>query len=113
MAQEIAARCETADIFIQVNLTGESQKSGCDPSEIEAIATEAENSSLNVLGLMVMGPTSGGNVESVFIRAAELTQSLGFQRLSMGMSGDYKLALSHGATDLRLGESILGKRKLG
>lgn len=107
---EIASRTTEASIFIQVNLTGEPQKSGCQPSEIEALAIQATGAGLEVLGLMVMGPTGGADPAPVFSQAHNLTKEFGFSRLSMGMSGDYKLALGYGATDLRLGEAILGPR---
>lgn len=106
----IATRTNSAEIFIQVNLTREPQKSGCEPTEITGLAEHARSQGLSVLGLMVMGPTGGDSPMPVFEAAQNLTKDLGFERLSMGMSGDYKLALSCGATDLRLGEAILGPR---
>ena len=111
LLSEIANRCTNPEVFIQVNLTGEPQKSGCSPDEIKSLVDQGITEGVNVVGLMVMGPAGGGDPEPVFERAKELTDEFGFGRLSMGMSGDYKVALRHGATDLRLGEALLGKRQ--
>lgn len=107
-------------VLVQVNCTGESQKTGCPPRDLEAVIEIVQSQRRLVLsGLMTMGPISQAEAETkkAFEAAAEL-RSLWRQKLqgkhmdvlSMGMSGDWRLALECGADWLRIGTAIFGPR---
>ena len=96
--------------FIQVNIGNEIQKSGIPVSEIDSFYNYCKNEiNLNILGLMVI-PPNDGNPEKYFKLLSELNKSLALHELSMGMSADYKEAIKHGASFVRIGSSIFGER---
>ena len=121
LAEEINVRAEllarTVDVFLQVNCTAEAQKSGC---AVGAAAHLAELictlRNLRLIGLMAMGPTTGGAeaARPAFVRLRELFEEIRKEKiggdhcrhLSMGMSGDYVVAVEEGATVLRLGAAL-------
>ena len=106
-------------VFIQVNVGGEASKGGFEPKEIRAeIEALLALERLEILGLMTI-PPPGPDAEAsrpwfVALRALrdELEQSTGvvLPCLSMGMSGDFAVAIEEGATHVRVGTSIFGKR---
>lgn len=107
------------EILIQVNSTGEPAKHGFDPGEIYGFADKInELSGLKLSGLMTMGPLTD-DLELVG-KSFELTRTVfekirmtvgsGFNKLSMGMSGDYEMAIDYGANELRIGSAIFGYR---
>lgn len=112
LAREQDRHGSQAAILVQVNATGEEQKSGCPPQAVEALVGEARAAGLAVRGLMTVGPTSGDDAETrrTFRVVAELTQSLGLAEVSMGMSGDMDIALDEGSTMLRIGTTLFGHR---
>ena len=109
----------TLEIYIQVNSSGEINKSGFKPEEILQAAEKINNKmGLKLTGLMTIGPLTDDedmikksfeNTNNLF---TELQSEFGgeFSRLSMGMSGDYELALDYGANVLRIGTAIFGPR---
>ncbi len=106
-------------ILLQVNTSGEESKSGCRPEEIIAIAKEViEIPHLNVQGLMTIGSFSPdesivrGEFKMLSRLLGEVNRELGLnlKHLSMGMSGDYLLAVEEGATFVRVGTNIFGER---
>lgn len=107
-------------VLIQVNTSGEAQKSGIHPGEAIRFARELEQfEALDVQGLMTMA-MAGGDVDAVrgcFRRLRTLRDELreavpthGWDELSMGMSGDFELAIAEGATMVRVGTAIFGPR---
>jgi PLP dependent protein len=120
-ALETAARgaeC-TLDVLLQVNVAGEAQKSGVAPSEVEELAHHlASLSSLRVAGVMCMAPFTDDEsvLRSAFSgarNALAVVQGAGHsgaRELSMGMSGDYEIAVEEGATLVRLGTVLFGVR---
>jgi len=106
-------------VLIQVNVAGESQKSGCAAVEApELLETCRTLASLEVRGLMTMAPfTDDTRVQrQVFaglrtLRDAAATPEAPLRELSMGMSGDYEAAVAEGATMLRLGTVLFGERR--
>tara|TARA_B100001123_G_C15289324_1_gene1016857 strand:+ start:1183 stop:1851 length:669 start_codon:yes stop_codon:yes gene_type:complete len=97
-------------LFIQVNLAEESQKSGIDPNNLGAFYNYCKNDlSLDVIGLMCLPPINS-NSEKYFKLLREEADKLSLKELSMGMSSDYKQAVSDGSTYIRLGTAILGER---
>lgn len=102
---------KTIHVLIQVNLTGEAQKGGIEPKDLEDLILSAAGlAHLKLKGLMVMGPTDmdPAGTEACFKSAQELiiqTQKNHPEmiELSMGMSHDYDLAYRYGSTMFRLG----------
>jgi len=115
------AACEAGVVvnaLVQVNVSGEGTKSGFDPSEIAAVADRLHTCpNVRVMGAMTMAPfeASESVLRSVFSGARDVRGVL--QRaghpapwLSMGMSGDYEVAVEEGATHVRLGTVLFGTR---
>ncbi|KAB2641440.1 MAG: YggS family pyridoxal phosphate-dependent enzyme [Verrucomicrobia bacterium] len=106
-------------IFLQVNVAGEAAKGGFAPDVLRAeIATLLELPRIEILGLMTI-PPAAANAEIArpwFARLRELRDSIECEfavrlpALSMGMSGDYEVAIEEGATHVRVGSAIFGKR---
>lgn len=109
---EIAKNASDSKIFLQVNLTKEPKKQGCDRKDIQGLLNHAGSRGLKVLGLMTMGPTDALNPAPAFSELAKLAKQFDLTELSMGMSNDYQIAVDHGATHLRLGSTIFGNRDL-
>ena len=96
--------------FIQVNIGNEIQKSGVPINEIDSFYNYCINKAkLDVIGLMII-PPNDQQTKKYFQSINELNQSLGLKELSMGMSADYEKAIAYGATFVRLGSIIFGKR---
>ena len=105
-------------IFIQVSLDQPPEsRGGVDPATLIELADQISSlPNLKVLGLMAVGPVDQ-EVEPTFARLQQIQASFlnHFKDaifLSSGMSGDYEMAISYGATHLRIGSSILGNRAL-
>ena len=103
-------------IFIQVSLDQPPEsRGGVDPAKLIELANQISSlPNIKVLGLMAVGPVDR-EIEPAFarlqqIQAGFLTDFKDAVFLSSGMSGDYELAISYGATHLRIGSSILGIR---
>ncbi|TGL61670.1 YggS family pyridoxal phosphate-dependent enzyme [Leptospira sarikeiensis] len=102
--------------FMQVNLTGEDSKSGFTKEEVLDLLQKPENLSseyCSLEGFMTMGPSSGEPepTRKVFREISELRKEFFPQgKLSMGMSGDYRIALEEGSDYLRIGTAIFGER---
>ncbi|MEN9360148.1 MAG: hypothetical protein RL095_1683 [Verrucomicrobiota bacterium] len=105
-------------VLIQVNVTGEASKSGCTPEELPALlAAAAAEPGLELKGLMTMGEAEASpeEIRAAFAQLRQLRDRHreafpGLSELSMGMSGDFELAVEEGATLVRVGSSILGDR---
>jgi PLP dependent protein len=113
-----SARSRPLDVLVQVNVSGEESKGGYD---LPAMESEAERlrglSGLVVRGVMTMAPLDAveATLREVFAgarRGRELLQAAGHPatELSMGMSGDYEIAVEEGATLVRLGTILFGAR---
>ncbi len=99
-------------VLLQVNATGEPDKGGAPPQEVEELMARAVAEGLSVVGLMGVGPTSGEPrlTETAFRRVRDLCDRLDLSVCSTGMSGDWPLALACGSTMLRLGTALFGPR---
>ena len=99
-------------VLIQVNITGETTKGGCDPSGLDSLLERAGSAGVRVLGLMGIGPTGGTRAarETAFRLLRGLCDSRGLGVCSMGMSEDYEVAVSCGSTMVRLGSVLFGAR---
>ena len=93
------------EVLIQVNVAGEQSKEGIDPGELSGYI---ERCPVAVTGLMTMPPFAEQPEDSRphFARLAELAGHHGLQRLSMGTSQDYEVAVEEGATIVRLGSAL-------
>ena len=93
------------EVLMQVNVAGEESKEGIDPSEL---ADYIERCPSPVTGLMTMPPFAERPEDSRrhFARLAELAGEHGLERLSMGTSQDYEVAVQEGATIVRLGSVL-------
>ncbi len=110
-------------VLLQVHVAAEETKTGFAPEELEAwFAAGAWHGlrATHLCGLMAMATNTDdtARVEADFARVADLARRIreanpdlrGFDTLSMGMSGDYPLAIKHGATLVRVGTAIFGER---
>lgn len=112
LVDEIAKRQPGATVLCQVNATAEANKGGCAVDEVAGLVAHARDLGLDVDGLMTVGPTEGGEAETrrSFARVAGLATSLDLPTISMGMTHDLDIALDCGATRVRLGTALFGKR---
>ncbi|MCI9889052.1 YggS family pyridoxal phosphate-dependent enzyme [Micrococcales bacterium 31B] len=127
LAEAIAQRLPTArggrplDVMVQVNVSGEPSKSGCEPDAAVALARSVAGlPGLRVTGLMTIGLNAGDEaaVRSGFARLRRLRDECAAVggglascvELSMGMSGDLEWAIAEGATIVRVGTAIFGPR---
>jgi pyridoxal phosphate enzyme (YggS family) len=95
--------------FIQVNTGAEEQKAGVLPAEAPAFIEECRKLGLPVEGLMCIPPLDEDPaIHFAFLR--ELGRRVGLEKLSMGMSGDFEIAVRFGATHVRVGSALFGAR---
>jgi pyridoxal phosphate enzyme (YggS family) len=114
LATAISRRAERpVEVLLEVNVGGEPSKFGFAPEETpEASRAIAALPNLLVRGLMTVAPQAedAEAVRPVFRRLRELAEALGLPELSMGMSGDYEVAVEEGATMVRVGSALFGPR---
>ncbi len=111
LAVEIAKRAPGAAVLVQVNTTGEQQKSGCEPRHAPHLVGAARAVGLDVRGLMTVGPTDPSlDPRPCFAALRTLAERLELPELSMGMSADFELAVAEGATIVRVGSVLFGAR---
>lgn len=97
-------------IYIQVNVGDEPQKSGVSRKELSDFYIYCRHElNLNIVGLMAI-PPEGESPNEYFEWMYKEQQKLSLPYLSMGMSADYKQAITNGATHIRLGQAIFGGR---
>ncbi len=109
VAAEIGRRVPGAAVLVQVNVTGEPQKGGCPPTTVRALVDACTSYGCRVAGLMTV-PEAVGDPRPAFARLRELSDDLGLRECSMGMSGDFEIAIAEGATMVRVGSAIFGPR---
>lgn len=115
LQKRTAEREKPLKVFVQVNMTDDPERGGVNPQDLMGFAERVLISpGLELVGLMGVGGLEVAP-ELEFERLAELSQKLqelapSANRLSMGMSGDFEVAIAYGATHLRIGTAITGKR---
>jgi hypothetical protein len=109
--EKIASLDPSAAIDVQVDFTGEAQRNGAPPDEVEGLVTRARELNLKVRGLMVVAPPGEERTRAAFAATVALANDLGLQERSMGMSEDLEIALEQGTTELRLGRALFGPRQ--
>jgi pyridoxal phosphate enzyme (YggS family) len=99
-------------MFVQVNVADEASKSGVSVSDAPGLIARARETEGVILdGLMTIAPM--GSAESAppaFRELRRLAEREGLEQLSMGMSGDFEVAIEEGATHVRIGQAIFGGR---
>jgi len=131
LAAAISKECQNHSrniaIFLQVNTSGEDQKSGLEPSDAVKVWMEIASNNQNLYshvtlkGLMTIGKLGGyptGDFKSLVKVAEEVKNSMKEKfpnkdtevELSMGMSADYPQAIEAGSTNIRVGSTIFGER---
>jgi pyridoxal phosphate enzyme (YggS family) len=118
VSREGIAQGRTADVLLEVNISGDAAKHGLAPLEVEPLlAHAAVASGVKILGLMAMASLEGSNdrARRDFAALRELRDRLApscppgvdLRELSMGMSGDYEVAIEEGATIVRVGSALV------
>ncbi|MPN17506.1 Pyridoxal phosphate homeostasis protein [bioreactor metagenome] len=121
LERHLQAEGRSLDVFVQVNTSGEASKYGLPPDDVQDFIKELPAfPALRVRGLMTLALFSGEaeRVRQCFILLRNLRDqlrlkapaSIGLNELSMGMSGDFELAIEEGATVVRVGQAIFGAR---
>ena len=113
LARALAAECKKQDrnpqVFVQVNIGEEPQKSGVNPREALALVEEVRALGLNLVGLMCVPPADLAPAPYFgLLKTLGAEAKLPF--LSMGMSDDFEIAIRFGATHVRVGSAIFGAR---
>jgi len=99
------------DLFVQVNTGEEEQKAGVWPEDVDPFIDRCRKEfALQVDGLMCIPPINE-EPSLHFALLREIANRHGIERLSMGMSVDYEVAIAFGATHVRIGTAIFGQRR--
>jgi len=117
LVETLAATRRPLRIFLEINVAGDSRKHGASPQDARELLRAARAAGgLEVLGLMTVPPLEG-DPRAPFRALRELRDDLNragdgppLRCLSMGMSGDYEIAIEEGATHIRIGTAIVGAR---
>lgn len=109
------------DILIQINISGEETKFGIRPEQLDEFLRHASTlGNIRVMGLMTIAPKTNNsvtsrlhfdNIKAIYLdNRAKIYDNVNMKYLSMGMSGDYEVAIECGANIVRVGSAIFGKR---
>lgn len=121
LSQELVKQQRSLRVYLQVNISGEEQKSGVHPNDAEALLQSAIAApGVEPVGLMTMAPYGAAEAtqRAVFDGLRALRDRLQQQTgtalpcLSMGMSDDFEVAIEEGSTHVRIGRSLFGHREL-
>lgn len=108
---ELAKRIPGCPVLVQVDLAGTPGRGGCTWDDAPGLAESAAAAGLAVEGVMGVAPSADpATVGERFARLRGLRDRLGLVELSIGMSGDLDIAVSEGATMVRIGTAIFGER---
>jgi pyridoxal phosphate enzyme (YggS family) len=114
LAKRLDATGALLDVMIEVKLSPEESKSGADPEVVSSVIDAiGECRNLKLTGLMTMPPWSDDAELSrpYFRKLREIGDRVGLPQLSMGMSHDLEVAIEEGATHVRVGTALFGKRR--
>lgn len=121
ISKEASKRSLTVNILIEVNVSGEESKFGVSPDKLLETTEEiAALPAINIKGLMTVAPyvVDSEQNREIFAQMMKFTvdimqkniDNVSMDFISMGMSGDYEVAIEEGATYIRVGTSIFGER---
>lgn len=102
-----------SEAFLEVKLSDEVSKTGATEEDLQALMAAGRRCrTLSVSGLMTVPPWSENPEDSrpYFRKLRELAARVGLSKLSMGMSGDFEVAIQEGATSIRVGTALFGPR---
>jgi hypothetical protein len=108
-----AERQRTMEVLLEIKLSEEESKTGARPRQLpELLETAAQCAHLRLTGFMTMPPWSDDPEHSrpYFKQLRTLARKYGLPTLSMGMSGDFEVAIEEGATLIRVGTALFGNR---
>lgn len=108
LVRALAAHRPGASIFVQVNVTEDPGRNGCDWEDAPMLVEQAVAVGLDVRGLMAVGPRR--DPTTAFRRLVSLADELGLEERSIGMSADLDLAVAEGSTMVRVGTALFGPR---
>ena len=110
VVSEMRKQQKSMDLFVQVNIGEEPQKSGIPPSDLDEFMKFAKSiAAESICGLMCIPPADEPPAP-YFALLAKFAKRHGLTQLSMGMSNDYEVAVALGATHIRVGSAIFGPR---
>ena len=110
LSEEMARQAKILRLLVQVNTGEEEQKAGAAPQDADAFIAQCRNEfGLAIDGLMCIPPAEEAPAPH-FALLAKIAARNGLKTLSMGMSGDYEIAATLGATHVRVGTEIFGAR---
>ena len=109
LARAMDAAGRRVPCFVQVNIGAEEQKGGCAIGDLPALLAQARAADIPLAGLMCV-PPEGIEPAPFFALLAKLANDNGLAGLSMGMSGDFETAIMLGATHVRVGTALFGRR---
>lgn len=110
LAEEIQRAGRSPRLYVQVNTGEEPQKAGVSPAQADAFMADCRTTyGLTVEGLMCIPPEAEPPAPH-FALLAKIARRNGLARLSMGMSGDFEVAIAYGATSVRVGSALFGAR---
>ncbi len=113
LARKLQQTGRPLDVMLEVKLSEEQSKYGCAPGELPRLVEAVqEMDGVRLTGLMTMPPffDDPERARPYFVRLRELAAAFNLGALSMGMSGDFEVAVEEGATHIRLGTVLFGKR---
>lgn len=109
--ERIARLAPGASVLVEVGFDRSGGRGGVAPEEVAALVDALRRLELRVDGLMAVAPPGGAErAAAAFAALVALAEELSLPERSIGMSGDYEIALSAGATTLRLGSALFGPR---
>ena len=115
LAEAIDARAERrVPVLVEVNVAGEATKHGAAPGDVPALVERLRRcANLDLRGLMTVAPQVDDpeDVRDVFRKLRRMRDELGLIELSMGMTGDFEVAIEEGATEVRVGTALFGSRR--
>lgn len=110
---------KTVPVLLEINTSGEVQKHGFLPNQLDEIIECFNETNIKIEGLMTVGPktTEEKKTRDSFIQLRKMRDSISqllnqpnLRELSMGMSGDYEIAVEEGSTMIRIGTALFGRR---
>jgi hypothetical protein len=110
LAEEVQRLGRAPRLYVQVNTGEEPQKAGVIPTQVDAfVAAVRRDFGLQIEGLMCI-PPEGEPPAPHFALLAQIAARNGLDKLSMGMSADFEIAVRFGATSVRVGSALFGER---
>jgi pyridoxal phosphate enzyme (YggS family) len=114
LAEAIESRAtRRVSVLVEVNVAGEVTKHGAAPAAVPALVSRLRGcANLDVRGLMTVAPQVDDpeDVRAIFRELRRMRDGLDLPELSMGMTGDFEVAIEEGATLVRVGRAIFGSR---